>query len=174
MIQIRPIRAEEIRPAKYVMLKVAYGIFGWDGGTLEDSLQYFETSDEFKDMDNFQAEYFDRDGLFLVILDGATVIGSGAVRKIDQDTAELKRMWLLEDYHGQGIGYRVIQKLFEFSREKGYQQIHLQTSPEQTRAIDFYHQVGFREIASYNEEEGEVSMTIRLDGTTLPSGASPA
>jgi putative acetyltransferase len=173
MIHIRPIRAEEIKPAKYVMLKVAYGIFGWDGGTLQDSIQYFETSDEFEDMDDFQSVYFDRDGLFLVILDGETVIGSGAVRKIDQVTAELKRMWLLEDYHGQGIGYRVIQKLFEFSRDRGYQQIYLQTSPEQTRAIDFYQKVGFREIASYNDEEGEISMAIHLGRTNPGSDAPP-
>src|SRR5689334_15023071 len=106
MIKIRPIQKNEIDAAKRIILKVAYGIFGWDG-TLEESIQYFASSDEYLDMDNFQAEYFDRDGLFLAVFDDETLIGSGAIRKIDKETAEIKRMWLLESYHKQGIGYRV-------------------------------------------------------------------
>jgi len=172
MIQIRPILAEEIRAAKHVILKVAHGIFGWDGGALEDSIRYFEASDEFEDMDNFQAVYFDRDGLFLVILDSDTVIGSGAIRKIDMEIAELKRMWLLKDYHGQGIGYRVVQQLFDFARAKGYKRVYLQTSPEQRRAIHFYQKVGFQEIPSYNDDEGEISMAIDLNKTNPQTGTS--
>ena len=161
MITIRPIREAEIPAAKRIILTVAYNIFGFDG-TLEDSLRHFEASGEFKDMDEVQAHYFEARGTFLVALNGKRVIGSGALRRLEDDTAELKRMWLLEAYHGQGLGYRLLMRLFDFAREQKYRRIRLQTSPEQIRALDFYRKVGFYEIPCYNEEVSEISMEIRL------------
>jgi putative acetyltransferase len=140
---------------------VAYNIFGFDG-TLEDSIRHFEASGEFKDMDDVQSHYFEARGTFLVALNGEQVIGSGALRKLDEDTAELKRMWLLEEYHGQGIGYCLLMRLFNFARKQKYARIRLQTSPEQVRALDFYRKVGFYEIPCYNEDVNEISMEIEL------------
>ena len=161
MITIRPIQEAEIPAVKRVILTVAYNIFGFDG-TLADSIRHFEASGEFNDMDDVQAHYFAARGLFLVALNGEQVIGSGALRKLSGDTAELKRMWLLGAYHGRGIGYRLLMQLFDFAREQGYARIRLQTSPEQVRALDFYRKVGFYEIPPYNEDVSEISMEIEL------------
>ena len=114
-------------------------MFGWEG-TLEESIRHFEASGTFADMDNVQGHDFDNGGLFLVALDGDTIIGSGALRRLDSDTAELKRMWLLEDYHGRGIGYQIITLVFDFARAHAYTRIRLQSGPQQTRALSFYRQ----------------------------------
>ena len=53
--------------------------------------------------------------IFLVVLDEDRLVGTGAVRQIDDTICELKRMWLLTEYHGQGIGYRVM-RCFPISR----------------------------------------------------------
>jgi putative acetyltransferase len=161
MITIRPIRPGEIPAAKHVILTVAYNIFGFDG-TLEDSIRHFLVTGKLKDMDDLQTNYFDAGGTFLVALNGEQVIGSGALRRLDNETAELKRMWLLEAYHGQGIGYRLITQLFDFAREQGYSRARLQTSPEQVRALAFYRKVGFYEISSYNNDLDEISMEVKL------------
>jgi putative acetyltransferase len=161
MITIRPIHEEEIPAVKHIIYRVAYNIFGFDG-TLEDSIRYYTDLDIFNDMDNLHAHYFDAGGMFLVVLNGEQVIGSGALRKLDEKIVELKRMWLLEEYHGLGIGYRIILELFDFARAKGYAHIRLQTSPEQVRALEFYRKVGFYEIPCYNDDVGEISMEISL------------
>ena len=96
------------------------------------------------------------------------LIGSGAIRKLDSQTAEFKRMWLLESHHGQGIGYQVITRLFEFAQTKGYDRVRLQTGSEQARAFAFYKRLGFYEIASYNYKNGEISMEINLQRINLP------
>lgn len=149
---------------KRIITTVAHGIFGWEGA-LEDSIRAYETSAEFEDMEHVQSHYFDNGGLFLVALAGDKVIGSGAVRKLDPATAELKRMWLMDAFQGRGIGYALITKLFEFARQRDYARVVLQTSPEQTRALAFYRRVGFREIPTYNDNRDEVSMEIALAGT---------
>ena len=115
-------------------------------------------------MDDVQTNYFKAGGAFLVALNGEQVIGSGAMHKLDKETAELKRMWLLEEYHGQGIGYRLITQLFDFARQQGYVRVRLQTSPEQVRALKFYRRVGFYEIPSYNADVDEISMEMKLTG----------
>ena len=161
MITIRPIRPDEIPAAKHVILSVAYNIFGFDG-TLEDSICHFLAAGKLKDMDDVQANYFNAGGMFLVALSGEQVIGSGALRKLDDETAELKRMWLLEAYHAQGVGYRIITQLFDFARRQRYIRIRLQTSPEQVRALAFYHKVGFYEIPCYNADVDEISMEVKL------------
>jgi putative acetyltransferase len=165
MITIRPILEEEIPAAKRVILTVGYGIFGWDGSP-EDSILYFENSNEFVDMDNLQTHYFDNDGLFLAVLvDDDSLIGSGAIRKLDRNIAELKRIWLLDEYQGQGIEFQLVTPLFNFASAQGYQYIRLQTSPQQTRAIAFYKRLGFLEIPCYNDDKEAVSMEITSGGT---------
>jgi putative acetyltransferase len=71
-------------------------------------------------------------------------------------------MWLSEEFHGRGIGYTLINQLFDFARAHGYRRVVLQTSRKQTRALAFYARVGFYEIHSYNAELAEVSMEIQL------------
>ncbi len=161
MIYIRPILPHEIPAARLVILTVGYHIFGFDG-SLEDSIRYFENSGAFLDMEDVQKNYFDNDGLFLAVLDDQRLIGTGAVRRLDASTCELKRMWLLEGYHGRGIGYRVFLQIRDFARRKGYRSMRLQTSPQQARAITFYRRLGFYEIPRYNDEMGEISMEIKI------------
>ncbi len=161
MITIRPIREAEVPAVKAIMNKVAYNIFGFDG-TLEDSIRYYDGLGIHQDLEDVQNHYFNNKGIFLVAVKDEQVIGSGALRKHDDTTAELKRMWLLEQYQGQGIGYRLLVQLFDFARQNGYAHICAQASPEQVRALDFYRRIGFYEIPCYNDDIGEISLGIRL------------
>jgi putative acetyltransferase len=161
MIEIHPIRPDEIQAAKLAILSVAYKIYGWEG-TLEDSIRHFEETGEFKDMDEVQSHYFDNDGFFLAALDEGRVIGSGGVRKINAATAELKRMWLLEDYHGRGIGYQIITRLIDFARGRGYTRMILRAETVSARAIAFYHRVGFRQYRRPDSDPEDVDMEMDL------------
>ena len=161
MICIRPIRADETATARRVICTVAYNIFGFDG-SLEDSILHFEASGEYHDLDDLQAHYFENRGLFLAVLDDDRLIGTGAVRRLDETTCELKRMWLLDEYHGKGIGYQIFARLHEFSVQSGYQTMRLQTSHQQARALHFYRRLGFHEIPCYNAETDEISMEMKL------------
>ena len=161
MIIIRPIQEGDIPTVRQIIYQAAYNIFGFDG-TLEDSIRHYEGLGVLDDLKDVQANYFEAGGTFLVAHNGEQVVGSGAMRRLDVETVELKRMWLMETYHGQGIGYRLINRLFDLAREKEYTRVRLQTSPEQLRALAFYRKVGFYEIPCYNEDIDEISMEIRL------------
>src|SRR5512139_3231248 len=117
MIQIQPIEPHQVAEAKRVILSVARSYFQWPG-SLEEIIQQFDERGELRDVDHYQATYLDRKGLFLVVIDQDKVIGTGAIRCLDNELAELKRLWLLEAYHGQGIGYRQVQILLNIAKSE--------------------------------------------------------
>ena len=162
MIEIRRIKPDEGPAAKRVIYRVAHDIFQ-DPRLLEESIAYHESRGELKDMDDIQRNYFEKGGIFLVMLDDNHLIGTGAVRQLEDDICELKRLWLLSQYHGKGLGYRMLQELFSFAREKGYKRIWLQTDAvQQSRALEFYRRLGFHEIPRYTDRTDDIAMELPL------------
>ncbi|MBE0668951.1 MAG: GNAT family N-acetyltransferase [Anaerolineales bacterium] len=162
MMNILPIQPHQIEDAKYVITAVAQRIF-MPEKTVQDFYQILEEEGELLDVDNFQQEYSENRGLFLVVMDGSRLVGTGAIKKLEEQTAELKRLWLLEEYHGQRIGYQVVTCLLDFARAHSYKKVRLQTSQRQRRAIEFYTQLGFYEIPSYRDSMDNVSMEMKLE-----------
>lgn len=160
-IEIKPIKEYQVADAKRVILSVGRKLYGWEE-TLEEIIEQFEAHGELADMDNFQSHYFEQGGLFLVVTDGKQVIGTGAVRRIDNSVCELKRLWLLEAYQGKGIGYQVLQELIRFARASGYKRMWLETDQEQERAIHFYQRTGFQHRDKYNERNSDVYMEMDI------------
>jgi putative acetyltransferase len=162
MIEIRPIQPDEWMTAKRVVYQVAFPIFGRER-PLEEFIAYHESIHELKDMDNIQKSYFDNGGTFLGMFRDCEMICTGALRRIDDEICELKRLWLLNEYHGQGLGYRMLQELLTVARSMGYQRVRLETDPiAQSRALEFYKQAGFYEIPSYSDRGDEQAMEMYL------------
>ena len=90
-------------------------------------------------------------GVFLVVLDDDRIVGTGAIRRLDESLCELKRMWLLPEYRGRGYGTLVADRLLDFARNVGYSRIRLDTAPELHRATRLYERLGFARIKRYND-----------------------
>lgn len=161
MIEIASLKPHQVTDAKYIISAVAQRIY-YPEKTPQEFYDILAEEGELHDVDDFQKVYENNHGIFLVVMDSAKLVGTGALKRMDENTAELKRLWLLEEYHGQGIGHRVVMQLFDFARQKGYTRIRLQTGETQTRALEFYKRLGFYEIESYRESMDNISMEIIL------------
>ncbi len=165
MIQIRRIRfaPDEWAAAKRLIYRVAYDVFK-ETRPLEEMIAYYDARNTLDDLRDIQKNYFENGGIFLVMLDDEKIICTGAVRRLEDETCELKRLWLLTEYHGQGLGYRMLQELLSFSREKGYKRIRLETDAvAQSRAVEFYKRIGFHEIPIPNASPDEdILMEMQL------------
>ena len=162
MLKIIPIQPHHVPAVKRVISAVAQRIFEPDK-TPDEFEDILAEEHELVDVDNFEQVYAAPRGLFLVILDDEKVVGSGAIKPLETDIAELKRLWLLEEYHGRGLGYQVVMQLCEFARQQGYKKIRLQTDSLQQRAVAFYRRIGFVEIPAYQANEyDDVSMELIL------------
>jgi len=161
MIRITEIQANQVTDAKYVISAVAQRIFVPEK-TVQEFYDILEEEGELNDVDDFVRVYVENCGLFLTVMDDEKLVGTGAVKKLDEKTAELKRLWLLEEYHGQKIGYQVVSRLLDFARAQKYERVWLQTSLKQERAISFYTRLGFYNIPNYRESMDNYSMEIIL------------
>lgn len=149
MITIRPIRANEVDTARDVIIAVCFEFFG-------------QAPVAFEDMDDIDLHYSGDEGAFLVLASSEKVVGTGAIRRLDDSTCELKRMWFLKEYRGRGWGREMAYRLFDSARQKGYTRIRLDTSAVLTQAIGLYRGLGFQDIERYNDGPGTIFMEKTL------------
>jgi putative acetyltransferase len=90
-------------------------------------------------------------GAFLVARDGDRAIGCGAVRLLDETTAEVKRMYVDPDQRGNGVGWAVLVSLESTARELGARRLVLETGVYQEAAISLYRRAGFRQTECWGE-----------------------
>ncbi len=148
MVEIRPIQRHQIEQAKQIVMGVSLEI--WQGVLTEANLRRI---DSMSDIENVQSHYFDNCGTFLVLVDDQQVVGTGAIRRLDDEICELKRMWFLKEYRGQGFGWKMAQMLFDSARQVGYRKVRLDLANKerQPQALKLYRKLGFYLIERYNE-----------------------
>lgn len=97
------------------------------------------------------AEVSDGRGLFLLIRLGSAPVGCGAVRLLDAETAELKRMYVVPAARGKGLGRRLVAALEAEARALGARRFVLETGARQIAALALYRAAGFRPIPLFGE-----------------------
>ncbi len=90
-------------------------------------------------------------GCFLLArLDGRPV-GCGALRALDAETGEIKRMWIAPEMRGLGLARRLLDALEAQARGLGMRRVRLDTNRTLEEAQALYRKAGYREIARYND-----------------------
>ena len=72
----------------------------------------------------------------------------------DRYTLKLDKLYLKPDFHGRGIGSKVLQYLTECASDAGYKAICLNVNKENVRAIRAYSKNGFKKKASVKIDIG--------------------
>jgi GNAT superfamily N-acetyltransferase len=92
---------------------------------------------------------------FVVARVAGQPIGCGALRRIDETTAEVKRMYVAPDGRRRGIARRILHALEELAAGFSYRTIRLQTGLEQPEAISLYESSGYHRTAAYGYHIGD-------------------
>jgi len=90
-------------------------------------------------------------GTFLVVYLEGTPVGCGALRILDAETAELKRMYVSPAVRGRGLGRRLVAALEAEARALGIRRLVLETGILQDAALALYRATGFHPIPLYGE-----------------------
>jgi ribosomal protein S18 acetylase RimI-like enzyme len=121
------------------------------------------------DIANLREGYFADDGAsgFWVASHGGTVIGMIGVQSTGENTAELRRLRVREEFRGAGIGRRLLEHAIEFCRERDYLKITLDVRTERGPAIALIEKMGF--VLSRRRKVGEYKIAdFYLDLYTEP------
>jgi putative acetyltransferase len=93
-------------------------------------------------------------GVFVVAaLDGEPV-GCGALRRLDDATGELKRMFVAPQTRRLGVGRGLLAELERRARGLGLRRLVLETGVRQHEAMAMYERAGYTQIACFGEYEG--------------------
>ena len=76
-------------------------------------------------------------------------IGCGAIRPIDEKTAEVKRMYAKTK--AKGVGTEILCYLEKRAQEIGYSVLRLETRLVNKRAVSFYESRGYHRILNYGK-----------------------
>ena len=91
------------------------------------------------------------EGAFLVAYLDNVAVGCGAVRQLDEATAELKRMYVDPSVRGQGIGRALVEALEHTARLIGVTRIVLETGTRLAPAMKLYQALGYARIPLFGE-----------------------
>jgi pimeloyl-ACP methyl ester carboxylesterase/GNAT superfamily N-acetyltransferase len=89
-------------------------------------------------------------GRWLIAYQGSKPIGSAALKRLDDDTAEVKRVYVAPEARGTGVARALLARLEEVARTAGYSRLRLDTGPRQPASVALLHSSGYKPIADYN------------------------
>lgn len=106
--------------------------------------QHFE-----EELENLQNKYPKETGGLYLIYWHEEIAGCIAFHKMDQESCEIKRLYVREPYRGHKLGEKAMSYVLKEARKKGYRFACFDTLPTMTNAIALYHKMGFVETGPY-------------------------
>ena len=87
----------------------------------------------------------------VVIYFNEIAVGCGAIKKFDNNTVEVKRMFVCQKKRGSGVAQEMLQELETWAQELGYQECILETGIRQVEAVRFYKKCNYKIIPNYGQ-----------------------
>lgn len=140
---------------------------------IEQASRLFREYESWLDVDlcfqSFEAElaalpgkYAQPGGRLLLAKEDEKTAGCVALRKIDVEICEMKRLFVRREFRGSGLGKKLAETLIEEARAIGYRKMRLDTlSDKMPAAVRLYHALGFREIPPYYDSP--IASTVYLE-----------
>jgi len=90
-------------------------------------------------------------GTFVVATSDGRPVACGGIQTIAPAVAEIKRMWVDDQWRGAGLGSRLLRHLEALARSRGHDVVRLDTNGTLAEAIAMYDRAGYRRIERYND-----------------------
>ena len=95
--------------------------------------------------------YLPPQGQIILAHAGDRLVGCGFLRRIRPDAAEMKRLYVLPDCQGHGLGRRLIEARIDGARAMGLSDLYADTVIGNDDMLRLYDRLGFRRIGRYPE-----------------------
>lgn len=116
-------------------------------GVLKEYGLTYEPSGADRDLGDPANEYLRRGGLFLIVLGGdGKIVGCSGLYPLDDKVAEIRKMYLLAEARGVGLGRRLLDTMIETARRRGFQELVLETASVLKEAMQLYERTGFSPV----------------------------
>lgn len=101
------------------------------------------------ELNAIQSQYNKPQGGIILAYANQLAVGCVGVRQLEENIAELKRMYVKPAYRGYKIGLKLLELSLGLAHELHYKKIRLDTIDTMEQAIKLYHSLGFYTIPAY-------------------------
>jgi ribosomal protein S18 acetylase RimI-like enzyme len=138
MVQYEPAAAADIPAVRGLFLEYA------------DSLGFDLTFQGFDaELASLPGKYAAPEGALIIARHDGAACACVALRRIDAECCEMKRLYVQPAKRGLGIGRQLVERILDAARERGYRRMRLDTLASMKSAVALYRSFGFRDIPPY-------------------------
>ena len=116
-----------------------------------------------EELRDLRAKYGPPCGRLYLARAGGRAAGCIALRRLDGESCEMKRLYVRDEFRGTGLGGLLVRRLISEARDIGYRRMLLDTLPFLTDAIAMYKKYGFYITEPYNNSPLETTIFMRYD-----------
>jgi ribosomal protein S18 acetylase RimI-like enzyme len=145
---------------KEIFIKLNIEFITWIADNFLESYQIDSSSNIGQTIPEYVETHFEElanlkppNGIIYLLRENGKIIGMGGLRKLNEETGEIKRMYIRPRYRGRGYGKQLLNTLLEVGREFGCSSFVLETSKFMTAAQHIYQAAGFVKREEYPRTE---------------------
>ena len=158
--------AQDIRPAEGPRhLDLLRGLFRAYAASIGVSLDFQDFDAE---LEGLPGDYAPPRGRLLLAWQEGEAIGCVALRPLEPEVCEMKRLYVGPAARASGLGRRLAVRICEEARAAGYSRMRLDTLSTMTAALGLYESLGFRPIPAYYFNPIPGAVYLELDLTRFP------
>lgn len=141
---IKEANIEKIQPNDVGVIRELFKIYERQLG-VNLCFQDFET-----ELQALPGIYAEPRGTILKAVIDKQIVGCVALKPLDETTCEMKRLFVLDDFKGKGIGKQLAERIISVAKEKQYALMKLDTLKRLKAAVSLYDSLGFSHTKPYN------------------------
>ena len=116
-----------------------------------------------QELANLPGKYAPPDGALLLALRNEQPVGCVALRKLEENICEMKRLYVKPQGRGTGLGKNLAEEIINIARQLGYRLMRLDTLETLTEAVSLYQRLGFRQVPPYYDNPLPGALYWELD-----------
>ena len=89
-------------------------------------------------------------GRWLVAYRAGDPVGCAALKRLDDRTAEIKRVYVAPEARGTGVARALLARLEQIAQDIGYTRLRMDTGARQPASVALFGSLGYGRIADYN------------------------
>ena len=128
-----------------------------------NSIEILKSQNYDEEIKNLEKKYGRPHGRLYIVFCDEKPAGCIALKKLDNERCEMKRLYIKPEFRGNNLGNKLIEKIIDEGKEIGYKYMLLDTLPFLKNAIHRYKQYGFYEIPRYNDSPSDDTIYMQTD-----------
>jgi GNAT superfamily N-acetyltransferase len=118
-----------------------------------------------QELADLPGKYAAPSGCIFLAFENDRAAGCVAVRPIEHDLCEMKRLFIRPEFRNKGLGNTLVKMIIEKAKDIGYRQMRLDTLNTLEGAMHLYEKFGFKQIEPYyhNPLQGTIFWELEID-----------